>query len=196
MIWIKNTIPSNLNTKYCKLASYYVTQKPLFKITNLLQMSTGKALTVKTSHRQNFLYVDLEHPKLIKNNILYSKALRIKQICTTKNDFNQYFQELKQQFINQGYKAELINKHKNSRKNCLEKTFKRISLLLKYNRTLPNISKVVGKHWNIFKQLFQRNFSKWTSNYFQMQQKFKENNREQQNLAQKRGKITSIMRKR
>ena len=110
-------------------------------------MSTGKALTVKTSHRQNFLYVDLDHPKLIKNNILYSKALRIKQICTMKNDFN-------------GYKAELINKHKNSRKNCLEKTFKRISLVLKYNRTLPNISKVVGKHWNIFKQLFQRNFSK------------------------------------
>ena len=29
-----------------------------------------------------------------------------------------------------------------------------------------------------------------------MQQKFKENNREQQNLAKKRGKITSIMRKR
>ena len=124
-------------------------------------MSTGKALTVKTSYRQNFLYVDLEHPKLIKNNILYSKALRIKQICTTKNDLNQYFQELKQQVINQGYKAELINKHKNSRKNCLEKTFKRISLVLKYNRSLPNISKVVRKHWNIlsinnsFKEIFQ-----------------------------------------
>ena len=115
----------------------------------------------KGTDRQNFLYVDLEHPKLIKNNILYSKALRIKQICTTKNDFNQYFQELKQQVINQGYKAELINKHKNSRKNCMEKTFKRISLVLKYNRSLPNISKVVRKHWNIlsinnsFKEIFQ-----------------------------------------
>ena len=37
--------------------------------------------------------------------------LRIKQICTTPNDFNQYCEELKQIFVNQGYKSELINKH-------------------------------------------------------------------------------------
>ena len=38
----------------------------------------------------------------------------------------------------------------------------KIPLVLTYNRSLPNISKVVYKHWKhfIYKQSIQRNFSK------------------------------------
>ena len=78
-----------------------------------------------------------------------SQTLRIKWICTTPNDFNQYCEELKQRFDYQGYKAELINK--SSTKNEQEKTFKRktippqktIALVLTCNRSLPNISRAV-----------------------------------------------------
>ena len=43
---------------------------------------------------------------------MYSQAaLRIKPICTTPDDFNQHCEELKQRFVNHGYKPELINKH-------------------------------------------------------------------------------------
>ena len=125
----------------------------------------------KSTDRQNFLLVDLEHPKSLKGSISYSHALRIKQICTTPNDCSQYWKELKQTFINQGHKPELINKHKSSKKNWREKTFSRKrqyhvkrnknSLLLTYNRSLPKISEVFCTHWNIlsikklFKVIFQ-----------------------------------------
>ena len=114
-----------------------------------------KKIYGKSTYRQKFLNVDLEHHELLKN----SEAPRSKRICTTQNDFNQYFQELKQKFINQGYKAELINKHIKTvekidwkellkeRDNTTSKETK-IPRVLKKNRSLPNISKVVRKHWN------------------------------------------------
>ena len=71
------------------------------------------------------LHVDSEHLNLLKASIVYSQVLRVKQIWTTPNDFNQYCRELKQKFVNQGYKPELINKHKSSKKNGQERTFKR-----------------------------------------------------------------------
>ena len=53
-----------------------------------------------------------KHPKSLKDSILHSQAaLRIKPICTTPNDFSQHCEELKQRFVNLGYKPELINKH-------------------------------------------------------------------------------------
>ena len=49
-IWTGNKEQlANLNTKYQKLASHFLKQKSLFKITNLLQKSIGKALTSRTS---------------------------------------------------------------------------------------------------------------------------------------------------
>ena len=93
--------------------------------------------------------------------------LRIKWICITPNDFNHYCEELKQRFVSQGYQPQPINKHKSRQ----EKTFKRkdittlketkIALVLTYGRSLPSISKVACKHWNIlcinkaFKEVFQ-----------------------------------------
>ena len=85
--------------------------------------------------------------------------LRIKWISTTPKDFNQYCEELKQRFVNQGYKPEVINRHtkavgKLDRKELLtagdNTTSKEteIPLVLTNNRSLQNISKVVG-NWNI-----------------------------------------------
>ena len=53
----------------------------------------------KTTDCQNFLCIDSDHPKSLKDSILYSQARRIKWICTTPNDFNQYCEELKQRFV-------------------------------------------------------------------------------------------------
>ena len=104
--WIKNTIPSSLNIKFHKLPSHFLIQKSLFKITNLF-----KKIYQKRTDRQNFLYIDSEQTKLLKDTITYSQLLRIKRICTNPNDFNEYCEELKQRFVSEGYKPELINKH-------------------------------------------------------------------------------------
>ena len=72
---------------------------------------------------------------------------------TKLNDFNQYCEELKQRFVSQGYKPELINKHikkveKLDRKDLFKErdnpTSKetKTSLVSTYRPSLPNISKV------------------------------------------------------
>ena len=73
---------------------------------------------------------------------------------TKLNDFNQYCEELKQRFVSQGYKPDLINKHikkveKLDRKDLFKErdnpTSKetKTSLVSTYRPSLPNISKVV-----------------------------------------------------
>ena len=68
-------------------------------------------------------------------------------------------EELKQRFVSQSYKPELINKYlkaveKMNRKELLKErdstTSKEtiIPLVLTFSRSLPNISKVVRKDWN------------------------------------------------
>lgn len=60
----------------------------------LLKKSIGK------KHRQNFLRIDSEHRKSLKDSIPYSQALRVKRICTTSADSFHYCKKLKQRFVN------------------------------------------------------------------------------------------------
>ena len=48
----------------------------------------------KKTDRQTFLNIDSEHPKLLKNSVPYSKTLRMRRICSTKNDFDHHSREL------------------------------------------------------------------------------------------------------
>ena len=81
----------------------------------------------KSTDHQNFLQVDSQHPESLKDSITYSQKLTIKPIGTTPNKFNQYCQRLKQRFVNQGYKLELINKHIKTVKKVNKKELKRIT---------------------------------------------------------------------
>ena len=56
----------------------------------------------KKHDRQNFLHINSEHTKSLKNSIPYSQPLRIKQICTKLKDFEHHYKELKQRFLEQG----------------------------------------------------------------------------------------------
>ena len=44
------------------------------------------------------------HPKSLKDNIPFGQAMRIKQICTEEEDFDQALNELKCKFKERGYK--------------------------------------------------------------------------------------------
>ena len=63
----------------------------------------------KKTYHQTFLNINLEHPILLKNSILYSQALRIKRICSTKKDFDHNSRELKERFLKQGYDQRLVD---------------------------------------------------------------------------------------
>ena len=96
-----------MTIKFHKLASHFLIQKSLFKITNLFKKKSIR----KSSNLQNFFHIDSEQPKSLKDTIAYNEPLKNKHICTKPNDFNEYCGELKQRFVSQGYKPELIHKH-------------------------------------------------------------------------------------
>ena len=124
---MKNTIPSSLNIKYYKLVSRYWEHPSYYK-----NLSEKHWL-------HKFLHLDSEHPKSLEDTVPYGQAFTIKQICTTPNDFNQYYEEPKQRWNSQGYKPELINK--DIRKIGQEKNFrKRGQYHLKRSKNFASIN--------------------------------------------------------
>ena len=96
----------------------------------------------------------------MKTSIPYSQALRIKRICLKTTDFEYHLQELKERLVNQGYNKKSIDQQfskvkKIDRNELLKekahnkKAQNKTPLVLTYNHIFPNISKIVGKHWNI-----------------------------------------------
>ena len=84
--------------------------------------------------------------------------MRLKIICPTITEYDETCAIIKQKFLNQQYKEEVLDEQikkvdRIKRKDlftCKEKNNKnRIPLSITYNRTLPNISKIVNRNWNI-----------------------------------------------
>lgn len=113
----------------------------------------------KPTDQQAYLHSKSEHPRSLKNSIAYSQTLRVKTVCSTDNEYHKNHQILKEKLLQREYKEENIDrqmekvnmidrkellqaKEKNNQKN-------KIPLVITYNRTLPNISEVVKKNWNI-----------------------------------------------
>ena len=112
----------------------------------------------KPTYQQAFLYAKSEHPRFLKRSIPYSQALRLKTICSTSTEFDKNYAIIKQKFLDRQYKEEVPDEQikkvdRIERKElftCKEKNNKgRIPLSITYNRTLPNISKIVNRNWHI-----------------------------------------------
>ena len=82
-----------------------------------------------------------------------------KTICSTRTEFDKNCAIIKQKFLDRQYKEEVLDEQikkvdRIERKElftCKEKmnNKNRIPLSITYNRTLPNISKIVNRNWNI-----------------------------------------------
>ena len=71
---------------------------------NMLQATIYR----KQSDRQNYLDARSEHPKSLKDRIPYSQALRIKQICSSQQEFLNHTAKMINQFQKRGYDRSLI----------------------------------------------------------------------------------------
>ena len=101
----------------------------------------------------------LAHPKSLIKSIPFSQALPLKKICSETSELNKHLNELKESFINRGYKEHFLTDQFNrisevTREALLTSKQKiankpRIPLVLKFNRTLPNIKKVIDEHWHL-----------------------------------------------
>ena len=65
----------------------------------------------KQTDRQNYLDARSEHPKLLKDSIPYSQALRIKRICSSQQEFLSHTAKMINQFQKRGYNRSLIEQH-------------------------------------------------------------------------------------
>ena len=106
----------------------------------------------KQTDRQNYLHARSEHPKLLKDSMPYSQALRIKRICSSQQEFLSHTAKMINQFQKREHDRSLIEQQINKanlqeRKQLLnekkKETAKNIPLSFKYNITLPKIKEIV-----------------------------------------------------
>ena len=124
----------------------------------------------KESDQQDYFHGRSEHPESLKRIIPFSQALRLRRSCSTNNEFQDSCDKLRNKLIERGYKQQEINegiertKTLDKKKLLEEKAKKqsnRIPLVLRYNRTLPNVKRAISNNWNLlrinqeFKDVFQ-----------------------------------------
>ena len=180
MIWTKSEkdlieFLDELNTKHTsiKFEFKYSRQQIEFLVTLLYIDNYNKLQTTqykKPTDRQNYLHSKSEHPYSLKKSIAYSQVLRIKRICSTRNEFEKHSSNLLQQLKKKGYHhdtlKEQIEKAREQERTLLlnknpEEVKQSIPISITYNRTLPKIKLIVDKHWHVLqvnpelKEIFQ-----------------------------------------
>ena len=126
----------------------------------------------KPTDRQNYLYRTSAHPEHLKKNIPYGQALRLKKICSKKEDYEKSAKKLKERLLQLKYQEEEIDTQFNkanarSRDVLLQSegkqnlTTNRLPCVTTYNKSSPDIKETINKHWDILKvdpnleQIFQ-----------------------------------------
>jgi len=168
MIWTGTkqeleTFLHNLNTKHRTIKfDYEINENKIAFLDTIVYKDSDNNLQTtlykKPTDRRIYLHNKSEHPYSLKKSIPYSQALRIKRICSTKEEFSKECNTLKEKLLERGYDQNLIENQINKvdafdRNQLLTKkkkaTLNRIPISLTYNRTLPNIKSILQKNWNI-----------------------------------------------
>ena len=97
------------------------------------------------------------HPKSLINSIPFIQALRFIKIYSDTSELNKHLDELQKSFINRGYKENFLTDQFNRISEVTRESLltsrrpnkPRIQLVLKFNRTLLNIKKLIDKQWHL-----------------------------------------------
>ena len=109
------TLSDDLNTKNNSIKfEYKISQSNIsfldtevyLKNKNYTQRFIGKEID-----REYFLHINSKHLISLKNSIPYSQVLRVERTRSTIKNFKLYCAELKDKFIEKGYKSDLPDKH-------------------------------------------------------------------------------------
>ena len=71
--------------------------------------------------RQNYLDARSEHPKLLKDSMPYSQALRIKRISSSQQEFLNHTAKMINQFPKRGYDRSLLMEQEINKANLQER---------------------------------------------------------------------------
>ena len=115
-------------------------------------------LYTKETDTHNYLHRKSAHPENLKQTIPYGQALRVRRICTTKEDLDTSCKKMTEDFLRRGYSPDEVSTKIQKAKNVPRETaltnrpkqpLTRIPLVLTYNQTLPPIMKTIKKYWHI-----------------------------------------------
>ena len=116
-------------------------------------------LYVKLTDTQQYVHKDTYHPSHCKRGIPYSQALRIRRICSEREDYLLRTLELKGFLINRGSNEDEIQNQINRTTGldreallCSERMkmpFERVPLIVTYHPVLPPFRSILDKHSSI-----------------------------------------------
>ena len=117
MIWTRTKqklliFLEKLNNKYKTIKfEYNISHSDIFLVTLIYKDKNSTLQTTlyrKPTDQQSYLHAHSDHPKSLKRSIPYSQALRIKTICSTLTEYKKHCAILKQNFIDRGYKENIL----------------------------------------------------------------------------------------
>ena len=77
-----------------------------------VKLNEGKISTdlyIKSTDRHQYLHFTSSHPNHTKRSIVYSQGLRVKRICSEKEDFLKHMREMKLWFLKRGYPENIVD---------------------------------------------------------------------------------------
>jgi len=157
----------DLNTKHDSIKFDYETStKSIAFLDTLIYIDEKRhlqtTLYTKPTDTHNYLHSKSSHPRHLKDSLPYSQALRLNRICSQKNELDLQCEKLKQQFVKRGYNLKEVHDQINKavtlkREDTLKLTkhdknnTNRIPFITTFNSTLPPITDIIHKHWDILK---------------------------------------------
>ena len=77
-----------------------------------VKLNEGKISTdlyIKSTDRHQYLHFTSSHPNHTKRSIVHSQSLRVKRICSEKEDFLKHMREMKLWILKRGYPENIVD---------------------------------------------------------------------------------------
>ena len=121
----------------------------------VIKIKEGRIITdlyCKPRDSHQYLHYDSCHANHIKRSIIFSQTLRLKRICSEKNDLNVHVEDLKTWFCKRGYPDYLIKEQVEKALRLTpsdENNSKKVNgvpLVVTYNPAFKNLFQVIRKN--------------------------------------------------
>ena len=111
-------------------------------------------LYIKSTERHQYLHFTSAHPNHTKRSIVYSLELRVKRLCSEKQDFLKHMREIKLWFLKRGYPENIVDQELGKREfsESSRRTNKRdkgVCLVATYHPLLQNIGRIFHRHLDL-----------------------------------------------
>ena len=129
-------------------------------LVKLRSNSLSTSVYYKPTDNHQFLHFDSAHPLSLKKSIVYSQCLRIKRICSDKEDFNIEISNLIHFFLSNGYPMSIIKNgiekaNKSKREDLLtynsKKSSDRIPLVLEHHPLVHSLARTIKQDFALLK---------------------------------------------